>query len=175
MTRKIALFLILVLFAAGLASALKKGGSKMLTLKSPAFKNQANLPAKYSCQGEGVSPPLVFENVPPKTKSFVLTVEDPDAPSGTFDHWLLFNIPAEVREIKEGGIPAGSLAGKNTIGKLDYVSPCPPPGKTHRYIFTLYALDMLLPLDKGVNKQELKKAMTGHVISQASLTGLFKR
>ena len=166
--------LIFLLLAAGQAIALKHGGKKMI-ITSPAFHDQQFIPVKYSAFGEGINPPLKFENVPAKTKSLVLIVEDPDAPIGIFDHWLVFNLPPSEQEIGENSQPAHALAGKNTIGSLVYLPPRPPAGKAHRYVFTLYALDIVLPLKAGADKAEIEKAMSGHRLVKASLTGLFKR
>jgi len=158
----------------GPALALKKGVKKM-NIISPAFKDQEKIPGKYSCQGAGVNPPLSFVNVPSNTKSLALLIEDPDAPSGTFDHWVIFNIPKGTKEIKEGIAPAGANLGSNSIGKNTYVSPCPPPGNPHHYIFTLYALNTVLPLKNGATKTEIKKAMNHHLLAEAKITGLYQR
>jgi Raf kinase inhibitor-like YbhB/YbcL family protein len=149
--------------------------AQKVSIKSSAFKNMEPLPVKYSRNGKGINPPLTFENVPANAKSIVLIMDDPDAPSGTFDHWLVFNIPPKTKEIKEDSVPAGAVGGKNSAGTTKYVSPSPPPGKPHRYVFKLYALDALLPLKEGSDKAQIEKAMEGHIISQASLTGLYKR
>lgn len=146
-----------------------------LVIKSPAFGNQEYIPKRYSGEGEDANPPLIFENVPEGTKSLALIVDDPDAPMGTWDHWIVFNIPSGVREIKEGEVPQGAVLGKNNFGKLEYGGPYPPPGKPHRYFFKLYALDTTLNLRKGVEKKEVEKAMEGHILSQTTLVGLYKR
>lgn len=148
---------------------------KMVSVTSPAFKNMGYLPPKFTRDGKGINPDLMFENIPATAKSLALIMDDPDAPYGTFDHWVLYNIPPKTKEIKEGSVPAGAIKGKNTVGTLSYVSPSPPPGKAHRYVFNLYALDSLLPLREGADKAQIEKAMAGHIISQASLTGLYKR
>lgn len=146
-----------------------------MIITSPVFQDKQFLPVKYSCAGENISPPLKFENVPAGTKSLALFLEDPDAPAGTFDHWLVFDIPPQTGGIKEGGFPPGALAGRNSAGETKYYGPCPPPGKAHRYVFSLYALDLVLPLKAGADKAKIEKAMTGHQLAKASLTGLFKR
>ena len=146
-----------------------------MNIVSPAFKDQSFIPLKYCCQGAGVSPPLSFVNVPGNAKSLVLLMGDPDAARGIFDHWVVFNIPKGTREIKEGASPAAANFGDNSSGKTSYISPCPPPGKAHRYIFSLFALDGLLPLKDGADKEAVKKAMEGHVLAEARLTGLYKR
>jgi Raf kinase inhibitor-like YbhB/YbcL family protein len=166
--------MIILLINAGQASAPKHGGKKMI-ITSPAFHDQSSIPVKYSAFGDRLNPPLSFDNVPANAKSLALILEDLDAPRGVFDHWLLYNIPAADKGIGEGALPAHALAGKNTVGNTSYVPPQPPPGKAHRYLFTLYALDSVLPLKPGVRKAELEKAMLGHQLAKASLTGLFKR
>jgi len=146
-----------------------------MIIRSPAFKNQAFIPVKYTADGENIIPPLTFENVPAGAKSLALIMEDPDAPRGTFDHWIVFNLPKESRQIREGEVPIKANFGKNSLGETSYVSPSPPPGKIHRYIFNLYALDTLLPLNNGVTKAQVETAMQGHILVQCSLTGLYKR
>jgi Raf kinase inhibitor-like YbhB/YbcL family protein len=165
---------IILLMAAGQASPLKHGGKKMI-ITSPAFQDKGSLPVKYSAFGAGINPPLNFENVPAKAKSLALIMEDLDAPSGSFDHWLVFNIPPADKEIGAGSLPANALSGKNTVGNTTYISPQPPAGKAHRYVFTLYALDVMLPLLEGADKPAIERALKGHVLAKASLTGLFKR
>ena len=146
-----------------------------MIITSPAFRDQEFIPVKYSAFGDRLNPPLSFENVPENARSLTLIMEDLDAPRGIFDHWLLYNIPAADKGIGEGTPPPHALAGKNTVGNTAYVPPQPPPGKTHRYVFTLYALDDVLPLKPGANKAAIEKAMLGHQLAKASLTGLFKR
>ena len=146
-----------------------------ISIKSPAFKNMEYLPVKFTGDGEGVNPTLIFENIPPNAKCLVLIMDDPDTSHGTFNHWLMFNIPPKTKGIKENSTPAGAAMGKNSIGKSDYVPPSPPAGKPHRYIFKLYALDRMLLLKEGASKDSIELAMQGHVISQTNLTGLYKR
>ena len=146
-----------------------------MIVKSPVFQDKQFLPVKYSAFGEGINPPLDFLNVPAKAKSLALIFEDLDAPSGIFDHWLLFNIPPAVKTIGAGSLPANASSGKNTVGNTDYIPPQPPAGKVHRYVFTLYALDLVLPLKEGADKAAIEKAMLGHVLAKSGLTGLFKR
>jgi hypothetical protein len=171
------LILLLVGLLTGTVLSTKKETKKMaeLSISSPAFKTGEFIPSQYTCQGEDVNPALVIKNIPAATKSLVLIVDDPDAVSLTWDHWLIFNIPAQVTEIEEGQIPVGSLLGKNTLGNLEYSGPCPPPGKPHRYFFKLYALDTVLALKAGATKREIETAMAGHILSQATLIGLYKR
>jgi Raf kinase inhibitor-like YbhB/YbcL family protein len=147
----------------------------ILTIKCPAFKDQGYIPSKYTCQGQDINPHLIFENVPEGTKSLVLIMDDPDAPIGTWDHWIVFNIPPEIREIKENEVPKGSVLGTNSSKNLEYGGPCPPPGKPHRYFFKLYALDTILNLEQGARKKDVENAMQGHILDQTSLVGLYKR
>ena len=141
---------------------------------SPAFEHNGFIPEKYTCDGENINPPLFIEDVPQKAKSLVLIVDDPDAPLGTFTHWVLFNIPPETFEIKEGEVPANALQGLNDFGNLNYGGPCPPSG-VHRYFFNLYALDEVLKLKEGVKRKILESEMEPFIIAQAVLMGRYKR
>jgi|CXWL01.1.fsa_nt_gi Raf kinase inhibitor-like YbhB/YbcL family protein len=153
----------------------------MLTLTSSAFEKDARIPAKYTCDAESVSPPLSIANVPEGTKSLVLTLEDPDVPkqllpSGTFDHWAVYAIPPETKEITEG--QAIGNPGLNGAGKDTYVGPCPPTEyepTEHRYFFRLYALDTVLTFVKQPTKADLLSAMQGHVIESAELMARYDR
>jgi Raf kinase inhibitor-like YbhB/YbcL family protein len=149
-------------------------------LTSSAFKEGEPIPARYTCEGENLSPYLSWAGAPDGTVSFALIVEDPDAPIGVFTHWILFNIPSSTGELKEGtgnqvqtGI--GALHGKNDMNKNMYGGPCPPPGKPHRYQFTLYALDTTLDLAEGISRKQALAAIEGHVLAQNTLTGTFGR
>ncbi len=148
-----------------------------LELKSSAFRDKEFIPSRYTCDGEDINPLLEIKNPPPGTKSFVLIMDDPDATGGvTWDHWLLFNIPPDTQYIVEGTVPPGALQGKNSWGRSNYGGPCPPRGsKPHRYMFKLYALDTLLDLPEGTTKEEIEKAMTGHILEQTTLIGLYAR
>jgi hypothetical protein len=146
-----------------------------LILSSPAFKDQEYIPAKYSCEGKNINPLLKIENVPAGTNSLTLIVDDPDAPLGTFTHWVLFNIPPQTRQIGENETPPESLQGKNSAGSSKYTGPCPPPGKIHHYHFKLFALDAILDLKEGVGKVDVEKSIRNHILAQISLVGLFKR
>ncbi|HON05800.1 MAG TPA: YbhB/YbcL family Raf kinase inhibitor-like protein [Candidatus Ratteibacteria bacterium] len=151
----------------------KKGGVSM-NITSPAFQHNSMIPAKYTCDGINVNPPLLIEGIPEKTKSIVLIMDDPDAPMGTWIHWIVFNIPCTGTklEIKENSIPG--IQGWNDFRKVSYGGPCPPSG-THRYFFRAYALDTMLNLKEGVKRQELEKAMQGHILAQAEIIGLYKK
>ncbi len=152
-----------------------------LDLKSDAFISGQSIPAKYSCIGKNVSPALAWSDPPAGTQSFALIVDDPDAPMGTWVHWVLFNIPADRRSLAEDlpvtGKNVGPDAiyfGKNSSGNSRYDGPCPPSG-THRYYFKLYALDTLVDLLPGATKEELVKAMQGHILAQGELMGTFSK
>ncbi len=147
---------------------------KELTITSTAFADGAAIPARYTCEGEDISPPLAFGAVPAGAHSLALIVDDPDAPMGTWVHWVVWNIPADTREIGEGSVPAGALQGKNDFKRNSYGGPCPPSG-THRYYFKLYALDTTLNLAATTTKAALEKAMQGHILSQGRLMGTYRR
>lgn len=142
-----------------------------MELTSPAFKNNEFIPVKYTCKGQDINPQLDISGLPEKTKSLSLIVDDPDAPIGTWVHWVVFNIPV-VGQIKENSVP-GKLGITNS-GKRDFHGPCPPSG-THRYFFKLYALDTELNLKEGISKGALEKAMQGHILGRAELVGLYKK
>jgi hypothetical protein len=144
-----------------------------LIIRSPAFSDNTLMPRKYSCQGDDVNPPLEFSNIPKAAQSLVLIMEDPDAPMGTWDHWILFNMPV-ISKIIEDSVPEGAMQASNSWGNNTYGGPCPPAG-THRYIFKLYALDMMLHLDENANKRDVEIAMQGHVLSSGQLIGLYKK
>ena len=145
-----------------------------LKISSEAFGNNTYIPQKYTCDGKNISPPLLIENTPAKTESLALIVDDPDAPGGMWVHWVLWNIPADTRGIKENSIPQKAEQGLNDFRKHNYGGPC-PPGGTHRYFFKLYALDIVLKLNSNSTKADLEGAMQGHIIEQANLVGLYKR
>jgi len=145
-----------------------------MQLTSPQFKNSDYLPDKYGCQGTNINPPLTINEVPAGAKSLALIVDDPDAPRGTWVHWVVFNIAPDTSEISEGSVPAGATQGINDFGKTSYGEPCPPFGE-HRYFFKLYALDTTLDLDSKTTKQYLEQAMAGHVLAPAEIIGLFAR
>jgi Raf kinase inhibitor-like YbhB/YbcL family protein len=142
-----------------------------MKIESPAFKHSQPIPPKHTCKGQDVSPQLIFGDVPAKTVSFALIVDDPDAPMGTFDHWIAWNIPGDTRQLSEGVKLAHQ--GRNGFGVVEYRGPCPPPGKVHRYFFKLYALDTTLSLDDGATKAQLEAAIEGHVLAKAELVGTF--
>lgn len=148
-------------------------------IRSSAFKHGEPIPRRYTCDGDDVSPPLEWTDPPDGTKSFVLINDDPDAPAGTWVHWVLFNIPATARSLPEGvsddrEFPDGSRNGRNSWNRLGYGGPCPPSG-THRYFFKLYALDTVLDLPPGATKAQVLDAIEGHVLAQAELMGTYRR
>ena len=144
-------------------------------LTSSAFTNNGMIPPKYTCDGKNLSPALQWSDVPNGTKTFALIVDDPDAPTNVWVHWVMFNIPATMRELPEG-IQSGEFIQGSTDfpGKKEYGGPCPPTG-THRYHFTLYALDINLDLPAGASKENVLSAIKGHVLGQAKLIGLYKK
>jgi Raf kinase inhibitor-like YbhB/YbcL family protein len=145
-----------------------------LRIASPAFSHNGMIPSIHTCDGADVSPPLSIAGVPKGTMSLALIVDDPDAPVGTWVHWVVWNIGAGTKEIPENSVPHGALEGTNDFRKRKYGGPCPPSG-THRYFFKLYALDAPLPLKPGAAKAQVEEAMKGHVLAQAELIGLYKR
>jgi len=144
-----------------------------MKIKSSAFENNHYIPTKYTCEGDDVSPPLTFQDVPKGIKTLALIVDDPDAPHGTFVHWIAWNISPNTGEFKEGGKAPDE--GTNGYGEIGYRGPCPPPGSPHRYFFKLFALDTLLNMPEGSTKRNLEEAMEGHIIGKAELIGLYQR
>lgn len=145
-----------------------------LFITSPAFPHDGMIPKRYTCDGADVSPPLSIGDVPEKTRSLALIVDDPDAPMGTWVHWVVWNIGAGTTEIPENTVPPGALQGRNDFGKQKYGGPCPPSG-THRYFFKLYALNAPLALEAGATKAQVEEAMSGHLLGKAELVGLYRR
>jgi len=151
-----------------------------MKLTSSAFREGETIPKQHVYKDKNLSPALAWEDVPERTLSFALICDDPDAPAGTWVHWLLFNIPADRRELAEG-VPAEKTVlseakhGKNDWGQLGYGGPWPPPGKPHRYFFKLYALDAPLNLPHGATKSQVEAAMKGHVLADTQLMGKFSR
>ncbi len=142
-----------------------------MVVRSVAFSEGGNIPVKYSCEGENINPPLTVEGTPDNTESLALIMEDPDAPNGTFDHWVAWNIlPNEP--IVENSVPG--TGGKNSHGKTGYAGPCPPKGP-HRYFFKVFALDVLLDLAAAADKQALDEAMKGHILASAHLMAYYKK
>jgi len=162
------------------SAAAEKGGEKMeLSLRSKAFEAGGMIPSRYTCDGADISPPLEWSSAPAGTQSFALISDDPDAPMGTWVHWVIFNIPMGARSLPEGiskkeRLEDGSLQGVNDFKKIGYGGPC-PPGGTHRYYFRLYALDTSLDLSGTRTKETLLKAMREHILAEAQLMAKYKR
>lgn len=150
------------------------------SLTSSAFSSGGAIPQQYSCKGQDVSPPLAWSGAPAKTAGFALIMDDPDAPSGVWVHWVLWNVPAAKHSLPEGvaksdQLEDGSLQGRNSSQKIGYHGPCPPEGQTHRYFFRLYALDGKLDLAAGASRSDLDAAMKGHVLAQSEYMGTFHK
>jgi Raf kinase inhibitor-like YbhB/YbcL family protein len=143
-------------------------------ITSPAFDHGRPIPQRYTADGDNTSPPLNLDDPPEGTVSFALIVDDPDAPRGTWTHWVVWDIPASARSIPEGGVPDGAVQGRNSWGRADYGGPAPPSG-THRYVFKLYALDVVLDLAPETDKAGLLMAMEAHVLGRAELMGTYAR
>jgi hypothetical protein len=150
-----------------------------ILLTSHAFIEGAMIPRRFTCDGENISPPLVWTGVPSGARSLVLICDDPDAPAGTWDHWVVYNIPPAVTGLQEA-VPGktvldnGAVHGSNSWGRIGYGGPC-PPGGTHRYFFKLFALDTLLDLKSGATTSQLLEAMQGHILAQGQLMGRYQR
>jgi len=162
------------------AAVTEKTGKDHMQLTSTAFTEGAPIPAKYTCDDKNLSPPLTWSGIPAGAKALALIVDDPDAPSGTWVHWVLYDLPASVNELAEDVpksqyVAAGAKQGLNDFQHLGYGGPCPPHGKPHRYFFKLYALDAPLDLKPGSTKKEVERAMEKHVLAQAQLMGTYKR
>jgi Raf kinase inhibitor-like YbhB/YbcL family protein len=156
------------------------GSAMSMQMTSSAFANGEAIQNKFTCDGPDASPQLSWKDAPAATQSFALIMDDPDAPVGTWVHWVLFNLPASVKELPEGvekreQIANGGLQGRNDFRKIGYGGPCPPPGKAHRYYFKLYALDAKLDLKAGATKADVERAMKGHIVGQAELMGRYGR
>ena len=150
-----------------------------ITLVSAAFKEGQPIPRQYTCDGVNISPPLEWSGAPKTAKTIAIIADDPDAPAGTWVHWVLYNLPAENIGLVENvpateTLKAGGFQGKNDFGKIGYGGPCPPSG-THRYFFKIYAVDTELPLKAGATKADLEKALEGHVVSKGQLMGTYSR
>ena len=149
---------------------LKGGNMKLTTI----FGNGENIPSEYTCDGHDLAPELAISDVPEDAKSLVLIVDDPDAPMGTWVHWLLYNIPASTKIINAQNLPRGVKSGETDFGRTGWGGPCPPSG-THRYFFKLYALDKDINLNEGATKDQLEAEIKGHIIDKVELIGLYKR
>lgn len=150
------------------------------SLTSPAFAHEQAIPVSYTCDGDDVSIPLHWTDPPGATRAFALLMEDPDAPSGTFTHWVMYDLPATVRELEEGvpkveQLPNGARQGLNDFHRVGYGGPCPPPGPPHRYYLTLYALDRATSLGTLATKAQVLEAIRDHVLGQAQIMGRYQR
>jgi len=148
-------------------------------ITATAFRDGSSIPKRFTCDGPDVSPALSWGDPPAGTKSLAIIADDPDAPAGTWVHWVLYDLPADTRKLPEGvakdrELPNGALQGRNDFGKIGYNGPCPPRGSEHRYFFKLYALDSRTGLKAGATKSELERTMKGHILSQAQLVGKFQ-
>jgi hypothetical protein len=161
-----------------LASA--AGGNMAFSISSSDFQSGGEIPRKFTCDGADASPELSWSEPPAGAQTLALIADDPDAPGGTFTHWVLFNLPAAVNNLaanvsKVDELPNGARQGRNGFRKIGYGGPCPPPGKAHRYFFKLYALDQKLDLKPGAGKEELEKAIEGHTLARAEIVGQYGR
>jgi Raf kinase inhibitor-like YbhB/YbcL family protein len=160
--------------------AAEKAGKDQMQMTSAGFKEGAAIPAKYTCDAKNVSPPLKWNGVPAGAKSMALIVDDPDAPAGTWVHWVLYDLPPTTSELAEDVpksqyVAGGAKQGLNDFRHLGYGGPCPPHGKPHRYFFKLYALDAVLDLKPGLTKKDLESAMEKHILARAELMGTYQR
>jgi Raf kinase inhibitor-like YbhB/YbcL family protein len=150
-----------------------------ISLASTAFEDGGPIPYLYTCEGDDISPPLQWSGAPVSTRTYAMVCEDPDAPRGTWIHWVLFNISGDAVELTKAvptlpELPSGARHGRNTAGDMAYAGPCPPPGKPHRYFFRLYALDISLNLPPGATRAELEQAMDQHIVAQGTLMGTYE-
>jgi Raf kinase inhibitor-like YbhB/YbcL family protein len=167
--------------AASVSLSPSQGARTMaFAMSSMSFQNGGDIPRKFTCDGADVSPELSWSEPPAGTQSFALIADDPDAPSGTWTHWVLFDVPPATSSLAEGvskidELPGGERQGRNDFHKIGYNGPCPPPGKPHRYFFKLYALDRKLVLKPATSKQEVEQAMQGHILGDAKWMGKYQR
>jgi len=145
-----------------------------MDLTSDAFENEESIPKQYTCNGQNINPPLSIGGIPVETESLSIIVTDPDAPAGTWTHWIVFNMPPDIDEIDENSVPDDSLQGVNDFGNIAWGGPCPSSG-AHHYIFTVYALDIMLDLPEGADRQAVEAAMEGHIVEQAELACLYAK
>jgi Raf kinase inhibitor-like YbhB/YbcL family protein len=150
-----------------------------MRLSSTAFEDGGPIPSLYTCEGDDISPALQWAGAPVIARSYAMICEDPDAPRGTWIHWVLYNIPADAVELTKAvptlpELPSGARHGRNTAGDMAYAGPCPPPGNPHRYFFRLYALGISLNLPPGATKAELEQAMAQHILAQGTLMGTYQ-
>jgi len=162
------------LWRTGFFASKRDDKTRDMLITSPAFEDNGMIPNKYTCDGDNINPPLRFISVPEAAQSLALIVDDPDAPSGIWVHWILVNIDSKTAAIQEGVLPPGAKEVINSFGNFGYSGPCPPTG-THRYFFRLYALDKKLEAISANSKEEIEQMMSGHIIAQAELMGQYSR
>jgi len=172
--------LVTLLGACGAETQRKADKPMAIEIRSAAFTNGGEIPKKFTCDGPDVSPALSWSEPPAGTQSISLIVDDPDAPAGTWVHWVLYDLPAATRDLpenvpKDRELKTVGRQGRNDFGRIGYSGPCPPPGRAHRYFFKLYALDAKTNLSAGAGKAELEQAMKGHILAQGELLGRYKR
>lgn len=165
------LSLVLLLVWVGMGQPAKE---VKMEISTPDFANGGNIPARFTCDGEDVNPTLNISGVPAEAKSLALIVDDPDAPRGTWTHWLIWNLPSDLKQIATNSVPAGALQGVNDFPAEQYGGPCPPSGN-HRYYFKLYALDTVPALSSGANREAVDAALQGHIIAEARWMGRYSR
>ena len=151
-----------------------------ISISIEGFKDGGTIPDIYTCKGKAISPSLSWKGIPAETKSIALIMDDPDAPGGTFVHWVLYNVPPQTQKLPEGMphdkiLADGSVQGMTDFGRTGYGGPCPPPGKPHRYYFKIYALDSKIDLTPGISKKQLENAMAGHILAKGEIVGIYKR
>jgi hypothetical protein len=144
-----------------------------MELTSPNFKHNEKIPIQFTGDGDDINPELEIKNISENAKSLVLIVDDPDAPAGTWDHWIVFNINPKIKRIFKNSVPENGIQGQNSWGRNNYRGPSPPSG-THRYFFKIFALDTKLGLDQGASKQEIERAIKNHILDKAELIGLYR-
>jgi Raf kinase inhibitor-like YbhB/YbcL family protein len=175
-----ALCAVLAAVSAGTPAAGRAGEAMTMKITSSAFEQGAKIPVKFTCDGPDLSPAIAWEGAPEGTRSFALIADDPDAPAGTWVHWVAYDLPASRRDLPEGlttdaEMTGGGRHGRNDFRKLGYGGPCPPPGKPHRYFFRIYALDIVLGLEPGATKKQVLDAAEGHILAHAELMGTYGR
>jgi Raf kinase inhibitor-like YbhB/YbcL family protein len=181
MKKSLIYFLVAVCIVCYLIFTQMKTNKEGVSMKimSSMFNDTSQLPKKYTCDGDDINPPLEWQNVPQDTKSLALIVDDPDAPNGTWVHWIVFNIPPTTNKLDENmsiATLSGARQGINSSNKIKFQGACPPQGHgVHRYYFTLYALDTVIDLQEGVSKQALQEAMKDHILSQAQIMATYER
>jgi Raf kinase inhibitor-like YbhB/YbcL family protein len=161
-------YLVMLAALLSLSSAIAQGAPSRINVSSAAFQGRGTIPDRFTCKGANTNPPLQFEGIPKNARSLVLIMDDPDAPGGLFNHWLVWNIAPATSQIAENSVPTGATQGTNDFGKTGYDGPCPPSG-THRYYFRVFALDQKLDLKSGAKRAALDRALHGHVVARGEL------